>query len=258
MKLSENHLFHFTHQDALLSIIDEGFIPFFGWEVTELDDYGKHPIRIEKFPRVCFTDLPLNLIKEHTEKYDRFAIGMNKRWAIQNGLNPLLYIQKNSIIGSTLSMLTESLIEYHETLRNSNIRSYGLETILQRLADLNHMLGRYTKPYEVENDQTITHSESLEEIKILAARYYDEREWRFVPLIKVEELINENVWPVLTASNDDLNRISRKYTRTFELNDIVSIVVPEESKKELIANHLADRFNRSTAEIEDIIEFIYI
>lgn len=43
------------------------------------------------FPMVCFCDIPLSRIDEHIGFYGRFGIGMTRKWAEQNGLNPVLY-----------------------------------------------------------------------------------------------------------------------------------------------------------------------
>ena len=53
-------------------------------------------------PMVCFFDIPLSQISEHSAKYGKCANGIKKEWAIQQGVTPVLYFHENSLIPLTL------------------------------------------------------------------------------------------------------------------------------------------------------------
>ncbi len=260
MKISEDNLYHFTkNKENLKSIIENGFIPFFGQEIVQFDDYSDYKIRVESFPRVCFTDLPVNLIQNHKDKYGAYAIGMKKDWAIKNGMNPILYIQKNSAIGTTLSLLIERIFNFHENLRVDEKINPSQELVLQSFLKLNDMIGRFAKQYEIDdNSPHIKINDSL--IKRDKGRFYDEREWRYVPHQYKQEEIFETfkVFPASKVNKEDLYKISQKYILSFELQDIASIVIPKDEKDSFVQRTLAEKFDVSESEIESNIEFIKV
>jgi hypothetical protein len=88
MALSSNSLFHFTYKNALLRILKEQFKVKYCFEIIYT-----HEIPFEfGIPMVSFCDIPLSEVKEHMNKYGSYGIGMNMKWAKNNGLNPVLYI----------------------------------------------------------------------------------------------------------------------------------------------------------------------
>jgi hypothetical protein len=91
MRPRSQSLFHFTNQaESLFDILKAGFWPKYclediGWQNFEKFDYIA-------FPMVCFCDIPLSRIAEHTGYYGSYGIGLKKEWAEKNALNPVLYI----------------------------------------------------------------------------------------------------------------------------------------------------------------------
>jgi hypothetical protein len=83
MKSKSHTLFHFTDSiDTLLSILQSGFWPRycaedFRW-YNEAMGYVSYPI-------VSFCDIPLTRIREHTDFYGKFGIGMSRDWGISAG-----------------------------------------------------------------------------------------------------------------------------------------------------------------------------
>jgi hypothetical protein len=95
MRPRSQSLFHFTNQaESLFDILKAGFWPKYclediGWQNFEKFDYIA-------FPMVCFCDIPLSRIAEHTGYYGSYGIGLEKEWAEKNALNPVLYISSKS------------------------------------------------------------------------------------------------------------------------------------------------------------------
>ena len=50
------------------------------------------------YPVSCLADIPLKDLPIHAERYGTFAIGFHKEKAIENNFNPVLYINKYSIL----------------------------------------------------------------------------------------------------------------------------------------------------------------
>ena len=250
MKISENHLYHFTEKKDLASIINKGFIPFFGLEYVPFDNKCS---RVEFFPRVCFTDLPINLIEKHQKKYNSYAIAMKKEWAINKGLNPLFYIQDNSKIGQILSQLKDGILEIHSQLRGKEESDLRMEVIFQKLNYLNMELGRYTKPFELDRKVKVKHFNQEEIFE--EDRYYDEREWRYVPDITTRMLREAGIYYDRDTPKETLDKFSEKYTLQFELDDIFQIIISKKNDKKFFIKALKERYSLSTNEIEEKVDF---
>lgn len=158
MPISANTLFHFTRDiGTLLSILKSKFYPRLCLEqriMSQLD------LRLA-IPMVCFCDIPLSQISEHALKYGEYAIGIKKDWAIKQGVSPILYVHDNSLILNTV--LSEIKATSEDVLANPG----GDASLrMKKFVDMVCMM----KPYE-GFDERIGKS----------IRYYDEREWRYVP-----------------------------------------------------------------------------
>jgi hypothetical protein len=176
ISLSSNTLFHFTNNaQNLMEILSDGFKPRFcleqfGMIDLLLNDLEKAEIPIEErieeaLPMTCFCDLPISHIASHLEFYGSYGIGLTKEWAIKNGLTPLTYVHKNS-----------SQINY---LRNLAKLIWALTdgpTFTPYNDPRNQLfeLAGFFKPYE---------GEMWRINKYVTKRFYDEREWRYIPFI---------------------------------------------------------------------------
>ena len=160
--VSSQVLFHFTKSlNAIKSILKEGFFPHFCPEYTleqvdkELADAGLPPKY--SIPMVSFCDLPLSLVSNHLNNYGNFGIGLKKSWGLHNGLAPVIYTHSKAKTRPPMSRL------FHSSLaENKDKSSKDME-----------FLAAYSKPYEgpAWRDGKVQKN----------VRFYDEREWRFVP-----------------------------------------------------------------------------
>lgn len=209
MAISANTLFHFTHEyDTLIKILQSKFYPRLCLE-KRLWYPGDDKVAI---PMVCFCDIPLSNIADHTEKYGKYAIGIKKTWAVEQGVTPILYVhEKSCFIEQGLSALTWSL---DSAGKDDNI-------VLERLTQVMSMFFMM-KPYEGE--QTINGRKKK-------VRFYDEREWRYIPPIGGEKLncLSETVFRNRRI-REELNSYNEQYGVTFNPDVINYIIVEKEDQ----------------------------
>lgn len=154
--ISANTLFHFTdRKENILKILENGFMPHECKEFNSLSPNGYWYV-----PMVCFCDIPLSQIKEHKEWYGEYAIGMQKNWAIHKNITPVLYFNENTTLYKTI-------ISNIEKILSGQLHSREMDNLLYHYA--------YMKPYKGEQIHK-------KDAKKKEKRFYDEREWRFVPL----------------------------------------------------------------------------
>ncbi|MBK7939216.1 MAG: hypothetical protein IPJ82_20015 [Lewinellaceae bacterium] len=174
--ISSNCLFHFTNNATnLVGILINGFKPrycledFFTFKYTS--GGGAFEMAV---PMVCFCDIPLSKIKGHLSDYGGFGIGLTKEWGIKNGVTPILYVNQDS---ETTKYIRADLI----TMANNPEKSTNPQLHENFLGLLRFI--RFTKPYEGKfwrNGGYMKDEKGVEKM----VRFYDEREWRYVPDIK--------------------------------------------------------------------------
>jgi hypothetical protein len=158
---SADTIFHYTNTiHKLIEILKYGFVPYYC-----LEDYQFLNKKLPKIalPMVSFCDVPLSHAYTPMSKYGFYAIGMKKDWAIRNRISPLLYsIDKSPI--------TKSFVAIYKTGKNS---------LTDKTSEFKHHQSRlryfisFMKPYQ----GTLVRGKKLHS----NYRFYDEREWRFVP-----------------------------------------------------------------------------
>ena len=208
MTISANTLFHFTSRyDTLIKILQSRFFPRLCLE-RGLWYPGNRKWAI---PMVCFCDIPLSNIAEHTKKYGNYAIGIKKTWAIEQGVTPILYVHdKSSFIGHGLDALIWSL-------ELSKKDSEHLSERLTRVMSMFFMMKPY-EGYQVRDG---------ERKKI---RFYDEREWRFIPpIIGDQNILTEEQFHNITE-REKLNSFYEQYGVNFNPDAINYIIVEKEEE----------------------------
>lgn len=89
-------LFHYTSLENLKQILVNGLIPNYCKEVLSTD----RTTFFLGIPMICFCDIPLTRVSDFTNHYGQYAIGLNKDYAIEHNLNPILYVADTNIIAS--------------------------------------------------------------------------------------------------------------------------------------------------------------
>ena len=120
MNPKSNTLFHFTKNVITLqSILKNGFWPRYCQEDVSL--LTQDQFDFISFPMVCFCDIPLSRIEDHVGFYGRFGLGMSRKWAEQNGLNPVLYLPTSNTLSKQLLKLNEFSHKLPDAYRNKSL-----------------------------------------------------------------------------------------------------------------------------------------
>ena len=209
MNVTSETLFHFTDSRLNLEkILSERFKISYCKENFNLGESSGSFY----FPMISFCDLPLGSVKSHIKKYGNYAIGMTKNWGIRNKLNPVLYLETNSNITKDISILFGSITGIIDSLGGllEDVVTKGNVSHIKNIAEntktvfnSHNNLFRYIKNYQSDLTRgNKTYS---------AYRFYDEREWRFVPDIE-----DKNIKYSLTESEYKKFRGTRKTKKLLE------------------------------------------
>jgi len=178
MPLSTNSIFHFTPCFEFLdNLLNGKFHISYCLEAIKLGDYD-YQVGI---PMVSFCDIPLNQLDNHINSYGAYGIGLDKKWAKLNNISPVFYVQQNSFAAKQLAPLIRETLEHLSHLKstsNSHLNKVSHTDSFNgnhnQVLDAIHAILAYTKNFEgiLQRKETIINSKY---------RFYDEREWRFVP-----------------------------------------------------------------------------
>lgn len=209
MSLSSNSIIHFTNnKEALKGILSDNFKLSYCAESISLND------ATIKFaaPMVSFCDIPLSQVKNHITKYGAYGIGLTKKWAEKQKLNPVFYIEKHS------SLAQRYLNIYIEYIINPNKSIYAMDEKEKSIVDIL----RYMKNYQDD----LTRGGNIYK----DYRFSDEREWRYV-------LDYNNHIPFIYALDEHYNKENAnkdididKYRLKFEPNDIKYVIIQNENE----------------------------
>lgn len=208
MPISTNSIIHYTDSfDKLTSILREGFRIKYCAEELRL---GKKRKSRAAHPMVSFCDIPLSESKQHFDAYGRYGIGLSKEWSIKNGVNPVIYIDKDSLIAKSIHELIKETRK-----KDSNLTVKQKREILQIKSYAKNYTGKLTRN-DIENANY---------------RFYDEREWRLVPS---KDVLNSASFSV---SLNTFLRSKEKYNKKldncridFEPEDISYVIVSKTSE----------------------------
>lgn len=205
VQLSANTLFHFTKKiENLESILRDEFNPSFCLEDWEGISGGNVQIAI---PMVCFCDIPLSQIHNHTELYGCYALGLTKDWGMRNGISPILYTYNGASSAIHVSNAVRKL---------SHKADPGLYHIDDSVC--------LTKPYEGRLWRDGVFKGGI--------RFYDEREWRYIPLIHgtTEKKILSRCEFLDKEYKKRENEKLKSRKLSFQPTDIKYIIVEKESE----------------------------
>ena len=208
MPISSSTIIHFTkRKDALKGILNKGF------RVNYCLESVKIATRTVSYacPMVSFCDIPLSQVKDHIGKYGSYGIGLTKNWAKNHGLSPVQYIATGSNHAAHLATVLNSALPRHIEEDHTSLQLASVE------------LRRYIKNYE---------GDLLSKGKITKNyRFYDEREWRYVPKYNKHHLpiISQKDYETPEQKKIANKKINREILM-FHADDIIYIIIKNESQ----------------------------
>lgn len=222
MALSTNSIIHFTKKmSSLKGILKNGFQVFYSTELLKTSNKGNMHAA---FPMISFCDIPLTQVKKHLDSYGNYGIGLKKSWAKSNKLNPVLYFDQNSEL---IEFFKSEFVRLNNKLKSSQIKLVDIIYLIKILSYSKNFEGDLTRKSKTINNY----------------RFFDEREWRFVPnstmlkkakaFIYTQDYIKDPV-----KYNKTLNHIKV----TFKPNQISYIIVKDESNIKSITKYIRNIF----------------
>lgn len=222
--VSTNYITHFTDTfDKLKGIIENGFKPFSCsespiykeeyYELKMISEFLEIEIpELEKvpIPMVCFCDLPIKLSKRHRKKYGSYGISLDKSWAISQEISPVYYITSDTISQRSLFTIYNQTKKVIEKIRQKE--DYVCD--YPYLSNLELSLSKFwslIKPYQNRKDNY---------------KYYDEREWRFIPDNYIQAERNN----------------SETYLK-FKASDMYQVIITNAKEKRIIRKIISDKFD---------------
>jgi hypothetical protein len=220
--ISSTTLFNFTDTfERLVGNIENGI--YCGDIYEKLPSFGSPSGYI--VPMVCFCDIPLGIIKEHLDWYGNYAIGIKREYARQYNVNPVWYIHKDNPV---ILKLFKS--KNKKELANSSLLPF-----------LKQFLG-YQKDLE-----------GNERLK----KFYDEREWRFIPQDEIHHaklIVNK---PHIEGERLSQDRNLKRETRLkIELNRIEYIIIKKEDEKDKLYPILKKLSKHNSISYEKLVSSI--
>lgn len=154
--MSLDSVLHFTNFKNLESILLHGFKVQNCNELLCFQDLVPIDIAI---PMVSFSDILLKDIPNQITSYGSYGIDLAKSWAVSQKINPVLYVESNSVVSEILKHQFNRVQPKEE---NQNLAA--TQEHFHLIAFMKNYEGDLTR-----NGKTIKNY-----------RFYDEREWRYV------------------------------------------------------------------------------
>lgn len=207
MGLSSNTLWHQTDINGIKAILESKKLRC-SYSLENIEFKGRtYPFKVA-FPMISIADIPIADIESYLDQYGGYSIGFRRGFVYDKGFSPVWYRYQTSasLVGS---------YDIFKKMLDKSIREYDM-TDKQLWIEIAH-----TKNYQGK----------LEKYGFSSYRFYDEREWRWVP--NFDTLMRENLLPFIKANNykafknnNDicLSRI-HEITIDFEYEDIAYIIV---------------------------------
>ncbi len=216
MKPKSDTLFHFTSKlDYLKSILAKGLQPRICHEDISFLNGKQNYLSI---PMVCFCDIPISRLTDHTSFYGTYGIGLTRNWAEKNEVHPISYTSKSGPLADTSRYLLKKFQELKKSNTGLMVLNQDLQEDLKNQQQKIKRLMAFSKPYRGKQKNQSTGKEEKK-------TFFEENEWRFVP--------NDYVFNDLSGKPEKLesqNNLHSANPLKFEPEDIRYIFVKSETE----------------------------
>ena len=223
----KTNLYHCTKSDSLIKILESKYYLYSYCLENFYERVGpKYRLMKRAYAMVCFADMYPYELPAHMKQFGSDAyLMMDKKWAEDKQVSPVLYYNKNSFSNLAFLSINSRLKELSTIQDNDAIIS--ISDLLDKSIEL---FRPFFKLYEGKYYLRGTEDESKESVE-----FFLEREWRSFPLVRNYEHVYLNVDDykdpdIRNKYQKDL--FDRGYYLGFQWDDILEIgcrrsVIPE-------------------------------
>lgn len=203
--LSANVLFHFMTDMKFLKTALEAKALFPRYCKEDIEylglKVGDEKLVNVAYPEKCFCDMPVHEVYRHSHAYGQFGIGLKKSWGMENGVQPIQYLNCKSFLSNDFNIAFQHAMAID--IDNESV---------QKISDflVSYML--YIKPLTGMNWNRMT--DQMEE-KFLT----DECEWRYIPNLSGKEMDPILFGNDIYKKDDKCQSILDKYNKALERLD---------------------------------------
>lgn len=206
MGLSSNTLWHQTDCKGIKAILESKQLRC-SYSLETIEVKGRRKPIIVAFPMISLADIPLADIESYINQYGGYSIGFKRSFIYDKGFSPIWYRNQTS----------SSLVNSYDNFRNL------LKKDVDQYNDIDKQLWiemAYTKNFQGK----------LEKYGFSSYRFYDEREWRWIP--RFDDLMSNNLLPLIVEESYREYKLRRDsyltrlydFTVDFEFKDIAYII----------------------------------
>lgn len=207
MGLSSNTLWHQTDIDGIKAILESTKLHC-SYSLETIAIRGRTQPLLVAFPMISMADIPIADIESYIKQYGGYSIGFKRSFVYNQGFSPVWYRNQTSF------SLVDSYDNFQKLLEKDFKQYDSIDK--QIWAEL-----AYTKNFQG----------NLEKYGFSSYRFYDEREWRWIP--RFDELADKNLHPFIKGqtykdfkSNNNPNLIDiHNISIDFKFEDIAYIIV---------------------------------
>jgi hypothetical protein len=216
-------IFHFTSKEGLFGILEENFKLSYALECVE----GPSENTAFGVPMVSFCDLRLSELRQHMAHYNKYGIGLTKEWANRQGLNPVLYVSKNSDFTRGFMAAVKEIYPQPDTHKDVD-ELHRAQLIYMSVLNAYRFMKNYEGRLVRRNHKIIENY-----------RFADEREWRYVRAL--DEFEPSFVLPSMISTSEQkkaLNLAVADHRLMFQPEDIRYLIVESDSERLEVISHL--------------------
>lgn len=234
MALYPHILFHFTNKKNLYEILQSTFKVSYARERI----LGGAKLKEFAVPMVSFSDLRLSELKDNIGTYGKCGIGLTKSWAIDNGLNPVMYAAQNSLF-------TENFLTGVETF--FNLVNQSFDTTGENEVAYNNTINtlRYIKNYQGDLIRP-----GKKDVRNYV--FANEREWRYVPAMVDGISSFISIEQIRTSQQKSaFNKKVSQLRLHFQPDDIKYLIVEKDADINPLISHLRQAKGRFSSDTVD-------